>query len=156
LCLKCDWLLDEINKNAITLHSKGFEAIRILLTKTLVEFDNTVKDSNEFLTPGESMAVNDAMVTETTNLQQEEMKITLEVQLLLSDIKSVVKKIGTILSPALEIIYAHSGRFMKARDIVFVALDTTFKTNDSALEVSDCVITSTYISHTNKIVHETQ
>lgn len=128
----------------------------MLLTKTLAEFGNTVKDSNEFLTPSESTVINDAMVTETTHLQQEKMKITLEVQLLLSDIKNVVNKISTILSPVIEIIYGHSGRFMNARDIVFVALDTTFKTNDSELEVSDYVITSTYISYTNKIMHETR
>lgn len=141
---------------AITLHSEGFEAIRLLLTRTLAEFDNTVKDSNEFLSSRESTAINDAMVTETTKLQQEKMKMTLEVQLLLSDAKNALNEIGDILSPVVELIYGHSRRFMKARDIVFVALDTTFKTNDSELEVSDDIIyfnyKYTFISYTNKIV----
>jgi len=133
---------DEINENAITLNSEGFEAIRLLLTRTLSEFDNNVMDSNEFLSSSESTAINDAMVTETTKFQQENMKTTLEVQLLLSDVKNVVNKIGAILSPVIELIYDHSGRFLKARDIVFVALDTTFKTNDSELEVSDYIKTT--------------
>lgn len=126
---------------AITLHREGFEAIRLLLARTLAEFDNTVIGSNEFLSPRESTTINDAMVTETTKLQQEKMKTTLEVQLLLSDVKKAFNKIGDILSPVIELIYGYSRRFIKARDIVFVALDTTFKTNDSELEVSDNIMT---------------
>lgn len=109
--------------------------------------------SDEFLSPGESIAINDAMVTKTTNLQQENMKTTLEVQLLLSDVKNAVNNIGEILGPVLEIIYRHSKRFKKARDIVFVALDKTFKINDSELEVSNDVVLTTC---TKKIVHKIQ
>jgi len=111
--------------------------IQLLLTRTLAEFDNTVIGSDEFLSPGESTVINDAMVTETKNLQQEKMKITLEVQLFLSDVKDIVNKIGAILSPAIEIIYGYSTRLIKARDIFFAALDTKFKTNDSELEVGN-------------------
>jgi len=144
---------DEINENTITLHSEGFEAIRLLLTRTLTEFENTVLGSNEFLSPSESAAINDVMVTETTKLQQKKMKTTLEVQLLLSDVKNVVNKIVAILSPVVELIYGHSVRFMKARYIAFEALDTTFKTNDSELEVNDYIMTSTYFAYyTNKMI----
>lgn len=143
---------DEINENAITLHSEGFKAIQLLLIRTLKEFDNTVMDSDEFLSPSESTAINDAMVTETTKLQQKKMKTSLEVQLLLSDVKNVINKIFAILSPVIELIYGHSGRYMKARDIAFEALDKTFKTNGSELEVSDYIMTSTYIAYTNKIL----
>jgi len=115
--------------------------IQLLLTRTFEEFDNTVKGSNEFLSPGESMAINHAMVTKTTHLQQENMKTTLEVQLFLSDVKNAISDIGKILDPIIEIVYGHLGRFMKARDIVCVALDKTFKTNNSELEVSNYVMT---------------
>jgi len=137
---------DEINAITITLHSEGFEAIRLLLTRTLAEFDNTVKGSNEFLSSRESTVINDAMMTETTKLQQEKMKTTLEVQLLLSDVKNALNEIGAILSPVIELIFRHSGRFMKARDIVFVALDKTFKINYSELDVSDNIMSSIPIS----------
>lgn len=115
--------------------------IQLLLTRTLAEFDNAVIGSDEFLSPGESTVINVEMVTETKNLQQEKIKITLEVQLLLSDVKNIVNEIGAILSPAIEIINSYSGRFMKARDIFFVAMDTKFKTNDSELEVRNCMMT---------------
>jgi len=115
--------------------------IQLLLTRTLAEFDNAVLGSDEFLSPGESLVINDEMVTETKNLQQEKIKLTLEVQLLLSDVKNIVNEIGALLSPAIEIIYNYSDRFMKARDIFFVAMDTKFKTNDSELEVRNYVMT---------------
>jgi len=119
----------------ILSHNEAFEAIPSLLTKTVAEFDNTVMGSNEFLSPSESTTINSAMVTEAIDLQQEKMKIMLEVQLLLSDVKNAVNKIVAMLSPTIEIIHGRSGRLMKARDSVFVAMDTMFKTNDSELSV---------------------
>lgn len=127
--------LDEIIENTISLQKSAFEEIQLLLTKTIAEFEHTAIESDELFSPGEFMAINSAMATEAINLQQERMKKTLQVQLLLSDVKNAINKIGAMLNPAMEIIYRRSERLMKARNIVFVALDTKFQTNDSKLNV---------------------
>ncbi|KAF0767286.1 DUF4455 domain-containing protein [Aphis craccivora] len=131
----CSKKIDKINDNATSLHSEAYEAIQSLLTKTMAELDNTIIDSNEFLSSKESTLINNAITNEAISLQQEKMKSSLEVQLFLSDIKNVIIIIGSMIRPAIEILCSHFGRLMKARNMFFVALDKQFKTNDSELEM---------------------
>ncbi|CAH1725607.1 unnamed protein product [Aphis gossypii] len=132
ICLK---KIDKINENATSLHSEAYESIQSLLAKTMKELNNTVIDSDEFLSPKESTVINNAITNEAISLQQEKMKSTLEVQLFLSDVKNVINTIGSMIRPAIEILCSHFGRLMKARNMFFVALDKQFKTNDSELEM---------------------
>lgn len=117
------------------LHSEVYEGIQLLLMKSMAELNNTVIDSDEFLSPKESTVINNAITNEAIRLQQEKMKSILEVQLFLSDVKNAIKIIGSMIRPAIEILCSHFGRLMKARNMFFVALNKQFKTNDSELEV---------------------
>lgn len=109
------------------------------MDETLEEFNTSIIEANESLDPGESTAINNQILTEANRVHQEKIKTILDIQLFLSDVKDAVNVIDTVLDPAMEIIYGHSGRLMNARNIVLIALDTKFKTNDLELNVLHCI-----------------
>ncbi|VVC38361.1 Hypothetical protein CINCED_3A023370 [Cinara cedri] len=128
--------LDEMMANAMPLdHDEMLEDIQLLLMKTVGDFNKTIMDSGEHLSPGEFIAFNNEIFTEAISLQQEKIKTVLKVQLFLSDVKDAIKVIDTVLSSATEIYCGHLKRLMDARNTVLVGLEAKFKINDSNLEV---------------------
>lgn len=128
-------ILGRIIDSLIPLYDEVSEGIQSLWIKTVEKFDKTIIESNESLSPSESTAINNKILTEASSIHQEKIKTILDIQLFLSDVKDAVKVIDMVLNPAIEIIYGHSRRLMKARNIVLIALDTKFKTNDLKLNV---------------------
>jgi len=126
---------DAIVDGTTPLHDEVIEGIRSLSRRAVDEYVRTVADCGEHLGPDELTAVHDEMSAAESTAQRERIKNILDVQLLMSDVKHAIRAIGTVLGPALGIVHGHLKRLMRARNAVLVALETTFKRNDSKSNV---------------------
>lgn len=93
-------------------------------------------NSGEYLGPVELIPTNMEILTEANHIQQEKIRTILEVQLFLSYVKKSIKVVDMVFHPSVEIIYEHSERLMKAKNMVLVALENLMKINDIKLDVT--------------------
>lgn len=106
-----------------------------ILTNTMEELNQILKGSGESLSSDESTAIFEEMTTIANKAQREKIKIIMDIQLFMRDVKEAIQIIDTVLGPAMEIFYGHSKRLVKAKHVVLVALDRQFKKNDLKLNV---------------------
>lgn len=90
---------------------------------------------DEYLGPVELTAINIEISDKANNIQQEKIKTILDIQLLLSNVKNSIKVVDLVLYPSVEIIYDHSKRLIKTKNIVLAALENKFKINNIKLNV---------------------
>lgn len=93
-------------------------------------------NSGEYLGPVELTSTNMEILTEANYIQQEKIKTILEVQLFLSNVKKSIKVVNMVFHPPVEIMYEHSKRLMKTKNMVLAALKNLMKINDIKLDVT--------------------
>lgn len=109
----------------------------MLLTRTIEEYAEIIKNSGEYLEPLPSIltaTINEISI-EANYIQQEKIKTLLDVQLFLSNVKNSIRIANMVLSPTLDLIYDHSKRLKKTKKIVLIALENKIKINDIKLNV---------------------
>lgn len=111
--------------------------VQLLLTRTIEEYAEIIKNSGEYLEPLPSIltaTINEISI-EANYIQQEKIKTLLDVQLFLSNVKNSIRIANMVLSPTLDLIYDHSKRLKKTKKIVLIALENKIKINDIKLNV---------------------
>lgn len=91
--------------------------------------------SGERLSAEELATINDRMSNGVNGSRREKIETISALQMLLSDVKDVVRTIGE----ALDIVHGHWIRSAEAADTVSLVLDRTFRRNDSELNVTTAV-----------------
>lgn len=122
------------------MHDEVFEEVRLLSMRTIEDYVKTIMNLGEHLEPVELTTINIEISAEAKNIQQEKIKTVLDIQLLLSNVKNSIKIADLVLYPAVEIIFNHSKRLMKIKNIVLAALENKIKINDIKLNVTVLII----------------